>query len=60
MFKDLKIILPFTNFKYGVLTKMNVSPTQLHPNSWAFMKIFSTLCDYLNIAPIANKFLYFY
>ncbi|KAH1249639.1 hypothetical protein GmHk_05G012951 [Glycine max] len=39
MFKDLKIILPFTNFKYGVLTKMNVSPTQLHPNTTEDRKV---------------------
>ena len=39
-FKALSITLPFSNFKCAILAKMNVALIQLHPNSWAFMKIF--------------------
>ena len=59
MFKDLDITLPLSYFECDVLTEMNVVPTQLYLNSWAFMKAFSTLGPYLNISPVVNKFLYF-
>lgn len=60
MLKDLDITLPFFDFECKFLIEMNVAPNQLHPNSWAFMKAFSTLYHYLNITLIVNKFLYFY
>ena len=60
MFKDLDKTFPFSDFECDVLTKTNVAPMQLHPNSWAFMKVFSTLFHFLYITPSINKFLYFY
>ena len=33
MFMKLHVRLPFDDFTMGVLRKLNVAPTQLHPNS---------------------------
>jgi len=35
-FSQLYIRLSFDNFTMGVLRLLNVAPTQLHPNSWAY------------------------
>ncbi|KOM41448.1 hypothetical protein LR48_Vigan04g164600 [Vigna angularis] len=32
MFKDLKVLLPFSDFQMGVLRTLNLALTQLHPN----------------------------
>ncbi|QCD89940.1 hypothetical protein DEO72_LG4g892 [Vigna unguiculata] len=36
-FSQLHIRLPFDEFTMGVLRLLNVAPTQLHPNSWAYL-----------------------
>ncbi|PNX80047.1 hypothetical protein L195_g036042 [Trifolium pratense] len=36
----LNIWLPFTPFEVSMLRTLNVAPSQLHPNSWAFIKAF--------------------
>ena len=33
IFKRIKLRLPFTKFERALLTKVNVAPAQLHPNS---------------------------
>lgn len=58
MSKDLNITFLFFDFECVVLSEMNVAPTQLHPNSWAFLKAFSTLFCYLNIIPTNNTFFF--
>ncbi|RDX82531.1 hypothetical protein CR513_36661, partial [Mucuna pruriens] len=47
----LGIKLPFTHFEWSVLRALNVAPTQLHPNSWAFVRAFELLCEDLGKAP---------
>ncbi|RDY13738.1 hypothetical protein CR513_01294, partial [Mucuna pruriens] len=47
----LGIKLPFTHFEQAVLQALNVAPTQLHPNSWAFVRAFELLCEDLGKAP---------
>lgn len=39
-FKEYDITFPLTDFEAGMLTLMNIAPSQLHPNSWAFLKCF--------------------
>ena len=39
-FGQLGITLPFTQFETDLLWSCNVAPSQLHPNSWGFVKIF--------------------
>lgn len=43
-FDTLSLSFPFNKFERVVLTAINVAPSQLHPNSWAFMKAFQVLC----------------
>jgi len=44
----------------GVLRALNVAPTQLHPNSWAYMQAFRVLCQFVYLQPSRYAFLYFY
>jgi len=46
VFKCLRQRLPFTNFERELLTEINVAPAQFHPNSWAFIRVFSILCNF--------------
>ncbi|KOM57202.1 hypothetical protein LR48_Vigan11g023400 [Vigna angularis] len=60
MFKDLKVLLPFSDFQMGVLRTLNLAPTQLHLNGWAFMQAFSAICSGLALYPTPVAFLYFF
>ncbi|KOM58054.1 hypothetical protein LR48_Vigan11g108700 [Vigna angularis] len=60
MFKDLKVLLPFSDFQMGVLRELNVAPTQLHPNDLAFMQAFSAICTGLALCLTPWAFLYFF
>jgi len=44
----------------GVLRQLNVAPTQLQPNSWAYLQAFRVLCQSLYLRPSPHAFLYFY
>ncbi|RDY08987.1 hypothetical protein CR513_06723, partial [Mucuna pruriens] len=55
VFSKLGLKLPFTSFKQTILRALNVVPTQLHPNSWAFVRAFELLCEDLGRAPSLGK-----
>jgi hypothetical protein len=38
--KDFHLYFPFTEFEGSMLRTLNIALTQLHPNSWAFIKAF--------------------
>ncbi|QCD86081.1 hypothetical protein DEO72_LG3g602 [Vigna unguiculata] len=57
-FSQLHVRLPLDDFTMGVLRALNVAPTQLHPNSWAYLE--PTLCQSLYLEPTPYAFLYFY
>jgi len=59
-FSQLHVRLPLDDFTMGVLCELNVAPTQLHPNSWAYMQAFRVLCQSLYLQPSPCAFLYFY
>jgi len=59
-FSQLNVRLPLDDFTMGVLRALNVAPTQLHPNSWAYMQAFRVLCQSLYLQPSPYAFLYFY
>ena len=42
-FSQLYIRLPFDDFTMRVLRLLNVAPTQLHQNSWAYLQAFRVL-----------------
>ncbi|RDX92421.1 hypothetical protein CR513_25438, partial [Mucuna pruriens] len=56
----LGIKLPFTHFERAILHALNVAPTQLHPNSWAFVQAFELLCEDLGKAPSLGVFFWFF
>ncbi|QHN95762.1 TMV resistance protein N [Arachis hypogaea] len=43
-------------FECKVLIQFNCAPSQLHPNSWAFLRAFEVLMNFLNVAPSLNVF----
>jgi len=52
-FSQLYVRLPFDDFTMGVLHLLNVAPTQLHPNNWAYLQVFRVLWQslYLQLSP---------
>jgi len=60
VFKHIRQRLPFSSFERELLTKINVAPAQLHPNSWAFIRAFSILCNHFGHAPSIDVFLHFF
>jgi len=59
-FSQLHVRLPLDDFTMGVLRALNVAPTQLHLNSWAYLQAFRILCQSLYLEPTPYAFLYFY
>ncbi|QCE06844.1 hypothetical protein DEO72_LG9g1858 [Vigna unguiculata] len=59
-FSQFHVRLPLDDFTMGVLRVLNVAPTQLHPNSWAYLQAFRILCQSLYLEPTPYAFLYFY
>ena len=59
-FLQLHIRLPFDEFTMGLLRLLNVAPTHLHPNSWAYLQAFRLLCMALYLEPSPRAFLYFF
>ena len=51
VFKRIKLRLPLTGFERALVTEINVAPAQLHPNSWAFIRTFSILCNHFTHPP---------
>jgi len=43
------VSLPFDVFTVGVLRALNVTPSQLHPNTWASMQAFRVVCQMLGV-----------
>ncbi|KAL4381201.1 hypothetical protein AHAS_Ahas04G0109800 [Arachis hypogaea] len=43
-----------------VLRSSNLAPSQLHPNSWAFMKMYQLLCKELDVRPTLNILFYLF
>jgi len=60
VFKRTKLGLLLTGFERALLTEINVAPAQLHPNSWAFVRAFSILCNHFGHPPSVDVFLHFF
>ena len=58
-FGSLRIILPFTEFEYKLLTQVNVTPMQLHPNSFTFFLSFEVLMKFFVMEASLNIFFSF-
>ncbi|RDX71249.1 hypothetical protein CR513_49432, partial [Mucuna pruriens] len=60
LYSKLGVKLPFTHFERAILQALNVAPTQLHPNSWPFVRAFELLCDDLGKALTLGVFFWFF
>ena len=60
IFKRIRQRLPFSIFERELLTEVNVAPAQLHPNSWAFVRAFSILCNHFGHPLSVDVFLHFF
>ena len=58
--KKFILRLPLYNFEKELLTEINVASTQLHPNSWAFVRGFSILCTHFDHLWYVKVILYFF
>ena len=56
VFKDMGFRLPFSYFQREVFRWTKLSPSQIHPNSYAFMRAFELLCEYLKVPTFKNVF----
>ncbi|QHN97907.1 uncharacterized protein DS421_18g631410 [Arachis hypogaea] len=47
---EIGVKFSFSSFECDVLTQLNCAPSQLHPNSWALLRAFQCLMDYLSFS----------
>ncbi|CAJ2656742.1 unnamed protein product [Trifolium pratense] len=59
-FKELGFKLPFSNFECEVFGRLKVAPSQLHPNSMAFILAYPILCRYLNVEATVPLFFHIF
>ncbi|MCI22158.1 hypothetical protein A2U01_0043334, partial [Trifolium medium] len=55
-FKELGFRLPFSDLAAGVFGWLKLAPSQLHPNSLAFIRAFEIVCEYLEVEPTLPLF----
>jgi len=56
VFKDMGFRLPFSDFQREVLRWTKLSPSQIHPNSYTFMRAFELVCQYLRFSASNDVF----
>src|SRR4051812_29499209 len=56
VFKELGFRLPFSDFQKSMMAFLNLAPSQLHPNAFAFMRAFEIVCSYLGIGATTALF----
>ncbi|QHO07345.1 uncharacterized protein DS421_14g462850 [Arachis hypogaea] len=60
MFTRLGVRLPFSPFIQQLLSRCSVAPSQLHPNSWAAIRTFELVCEFLELLVSVNVFLFLF
>jgi hypothetical protein len=60
LFRTLGVCLPLTSFEMDLLNVVQVAPTQLHPNGWAFIRGFQIMCKQFEVDVFVEKFFYFF
>ncbi|XP_020972149.1 uncharacterized protein LOC110269081 [Arachis ipaensis] len=60
MITRLGVFLPFSHFEMSVLHHCRVAPTQLHPNSWGFLKIYQFISHALDFPTSLRIFFYLF
>ena len=52
--------IPFTDFQFTILEQTLVALSQLHPNSWAMIRGFEIIYEYLGAPPSNKVFFYLF
>lgn len=52
--------VPLSDFECEVLNHLHLTPTQLHPNGWAFVRSFAIVCRALGLDVSLGRFMYFF
>src|ERR1044072_6992468 len=60
MFTKLNMPIPFSEFECSLLRRLNVAHSQLHINSWDFIRSFELACRFLHVEPTVPLFSCFY
>jgi hypothetical protein len=55
-FEEFGYRMPFSDFEVAVFDHLHLAPSQLHPNSLAFMRAFEIVTTYLRIVPTLELF----
>lgn len=58
--EEFGVKIPLTPFEMDVLKYLNVAPSQIHPNSWAFIRGFEIVCKAFDLEPSVAVFFHFY
>ncbi|CAJ2673581.1 unnamed protein product [Trifolium pratense] len=59
-FRELGFRLPFNDLEAGIFGRLKVAPSQLHPNSLAFIRAYQILCRYLEVEATVALFFYIF
>ncbi|CAJ2637044.1 unnamed protein product [Trifolium pratense] len=59
-FKELGFRLPFNDLEAEIFGRLKVAPSQLHPNSLAFIRAYEILCRYLEVEATVALFFYIF
>ncbi|MED6225027.1 hypothetical protein PIB30_089823 [Stylosanthes scabra] len=59
LFTRVRIRIPLTLFQQEILRRSAVAPSQLHPNSWAFIRLFELVCQALGL-PVSWRLFFFF
>jgi hypothetical protein len=59
LFRTLGVRLPLMPFEMDLLNAVQVAPTQLHLNGWAFIHWFQIMFKHLEVNVFVEKFFYF-
>lgn len=60
MFEQMYVRVSFTEFQASLLKELNIASSQLHPNGWAAVQAFTTLCAAVGISPMVRVFLHYF
>ncbi|GAU13011.1 hypothetical protein TSUD_173110 [Trifolium subterraneum] len=59
-FEHMGLRLPFTDLEMAIFNHLEICPSQLHPNSLAFIRAFEIVAAYLQLAPTVPLFFHIF
>ncbi|MED6213918.1 hypothetical protein PIB30_098097 [Stylosanthes scabra] len=60
IFTKVGIRVPFSEFKIGVLNECEIAPSQIHPNSWGFIRAYEIVCHEFGFPTSLGVFFYLF